>query len=157
MTGVCLVLVAMLLLQRRFRAATACLLIAGVGGLLNGWLKDLFRRPRPPGAALLLHGPSWSFPSGHAMGSLIGYGLLGYCVMTYWPVPRRARPVIAAVIAIVIFAIGISRAELGVHYAGDIIGGWVIGALWLWAGVELLRRLERRSANRHGLKVTPVR
>jgi membrane-associated phospholipid phosphatase len=154
MTAVCLALIAALLLRGRWRGAIASLLIASGGGVLNVWLKNFFQRPRPSGAELLLRGHSWSFPSGHAMGAMIGYGLLGYCVVTYWPVPSRARPAIAVCVMSVILAIGVSRAELGVHYPGDVIGGWVIGALWLSAGVELLQRSETHSARNHAGTIT---
>jgi len=45
------------------------------GRLLDAVLKLVIRRPRPPYAAAFLHDYSWSFPSGHAMGSLVSYGM----------------------------------------------------------------------------------
>ena len=52
-------------------------------------LKLVIRRPRPPGAAALLQHFSWSFPSGHAMASLIGYGMLAYVLTLLW-IHRRS-------------------------------------------------------------------
>jgi membrane-associated phospholipid phosphatase len=46
------------------------------GGLLDGVLKRVFHRPRPSWNAPLVTAHGWSFPSGHAMGSLIAYGML---------------------------------------------------------------------------------
>lgn len=142
MTGLCLVLVAVLALQREWRGAAACALIAGLGGLLNVWLKALVRRPRPPGADLFLHGHSWGFPSGHAMGSLIGYGMLCYVASRYWSMPRSGGASLDIGSLLIVAGVGVSRVALGVHYAGDVIGGWVIGAVWLAGGIALLRRIE---------------
>src|SRR5712692_1602988 len=59
------------------------------GSLLNEVLKLVIRRPRPSYAAAFLQHYSWSFPSGHAMGSLIGYGMLAYVLGVLW-IQRRS-------------------------------------------------------------------
>ncbi|HYR98180.1 MAG TPA: bifunctional DedA family/phosphatase PAP2 family protein, partial [Gemmatimonadales bacterium] len=61
------------------------------GGLLDAVLKLEIRRPRPPYAAAFLQHYSWSFPSGHAMGSLIGYGMLAYVLGVLWIHRRSAQ------------------------------------------------------------------
>src|SRR5207247_9546765 len=65
-------------------------------------------------AAFLQHF-SWSFPSGHAMGSLIGYGMLAYVLTLLWIHRRSAQIAVVLGTAVVIAAIGISRLYLGVH------------------------------------------
>ncbi|HEX4627201.1 MAG TPA: bifunctional DedA family/phosphatase PAP2 family protein [Gemmatimonadales bacterium] len=121
------------------------------GGLLDEALKVVIRRPRPPGAALFLStNPSWSFPSGHAMGSLIGYGMLAYVVLVLWtpPPPRRTRLVIVLGAALVVAAVGLSRLYLGVHYFSDVVGGYAAGLLWLAACISGLEVARRRPARR---------
>jgi hypothetical protein len=56
------------------------LFVLGVGGaeLLDVFLKGLFARPRPIVPDPLLGAMGYSFPSGHAMGSMAFYGLLAY-------------------------------------------------------------------------------
>jgi membrane protein DedA with SNARE-associated domain/membrane-associated phospholipid phosphatase len=113
------------------------------GGLLNTVLKLVIRRPRPPYAAAFLHHASWSFPSGHAMGSLIGYGMLAYAVALLWIHRRSAQLSVVLVAALLIVAIGLSRLYLGVHYFSDVVGGYAAGVLWLSAcisGLEVARR-----------------
>ena len=113
------------------------------GGLLNTVLKLVIRRPRPSYAAAFLHHASWSFPSGHAMGSLIGYGMLAYAVTLLWVHRRSAQLSVVLVAALVIVAIGLSRLYLGVHYFSDVVGGYAAGVLWLSAcisGLEVARR-----------------
>ncbi len=142
MTIVCAVLSSTLAARGRRTAALAVLLVQGGGGLLNLTLKSLVKRPRPPGSELVLHGFSWSFPSGHAMGSLIGYGMLCYCLGQYWTVSRNVRRTVFALAIVTVLAIGTSRVALGVHYRGDVVGGYLIGATWLAAGIAVLRRAE---------------
>ncbi len=113
------------------------------GGLLDEVLKLVIRRPRPPYAAAFLPQESWSFPSGHAMGSLIGYGMLAYVLVVLWIHPRRTQLSVVLGAALLIVAIGLSRLYLGVHYFSDVVGGYAAGLLWLSAcisGLEVARR-----------------
>src|SRR5437867_3215624 len=113
------------------------------GGVLDAVLKLAIRRPRPPGAAAFLQHFSWSFPSGHAMASLIGYGMLAYVLTVLWIQRRSAQIAVVLGAALLIIAIGFSRLYLGVHYFSDVVGGYAAGVLWLSAcisGVEVARR-----------------
>jgi membrane-associated phospholipid phosphatase len=62
----------------------SCPPIPGKLSVLDALLKHIIRRPRPIYAAAFLHSYSFSFPSGHAMGSLIGYGMLAYLLVSFW-------------------------------------------------------------------------
>lgn len=120
------------------------------GGLLDHWLKLWIQRPRPSYAAALLHNPTWSFPSGHAMGALIGYGMLAYVLVLIAQGKRRTQVLIIVAAVILILAIGVSRLYLGVHYFSDVIGGYAAGVLWLSAcisGVEVARRWRITRSN----------
>jgi undecaprenyl-diphosphatase len=112
-------------------------------GVLDQWLKLVIQRPRPGYAAALLHNSTWSFPSGHAMGALVCYGMLAYVLLILWNPSRRMQIAIVAATALLIVLIGVSRLYLGVHYFSDVVGGYAAGALWLSAcisGVEVARR-----------------
>jgi undecaprenyl-diphosphatase len=111
--------------------------------LLDEVLKMVIRRPRPPHTAAFLHEYGWSFPSGHAMGSLIGYGLLAYMLVVLWVHRRSTQISIWLGAALLIVAVGVSRLYLGVHYFSDVVGGYAAGLLWLSAcisGLEVARR-----------------
>src|SRR5712691_11870225 len=113
------------------------------GGLLDEVLKLVIQRPRPPYAGAFLHHYSWSFPSGHAMGSLVGYGMLVYVLGVLWIHRRSAQMSAALGGVLLIVAIGSSRLYLGVHYFSDVVGGYAAGVLWLSAcisGLEVARR-----------------
>jgi undecaprenyl-diphosphatase len=61
----------------------------------------------------------------------------------------RARVAIWAVASMLAALVGISRVYLGVHWATDVIGGWIFGILWLavvvsaWAGTARFGRPQR--------------
>ena len=117
------------------------LLAVGGGLLLNNVVKNAIHRPRPHAAAGLYQG--WSFPSGHAMGSLIVFGMLAYLLILLGPRNRRAQVAIVGCATLLILAIGLSRLYLGAHYFSDVVGGYAAGMLWLSAcisGLEVTRR-----------------
>ena len=119
----------------------------GGAGVLDTLLKHIIQRPRPIYAAAILHDSSFSFPSGHAMGSLVGYGMFAYVVLSLWVTNWKLRGFVVLTTCVLVLAIGISRLYLGVHYFSDVIGGYAAGILWLATcitGVELARR-QRQS------------
>ena len=122
--------------------------VGAFGGatLIGYWLKLTIHRPRPSYATTLMHDVTWSFPSGHAMGSLVGYGMLAYVLCSLATRNHRKRLWIVAGAAILILAIGVSRLYLGVHYFSDVVGGYAAGVIWLFicvAAVEFARRRHR--------------
>ena len=142
MLTLCVANATSLIVRRERRAALAVILLQISGGLLDMTIKNIVKRPRPPGSDQLLHGFSYSFPSGHTMGATIGYGMLCYCVLQYTRLATPWRVVLTMVSVFVVLVIGTSRIQLGVHYRGDVVGGVAIGAAWLGLGVLLLRHVE---------------
>src|SRR3984957_12329472 len=126
LTGAAVVVLA---IRRRWRLA-AYLLVAGAGELvLDPVLKALVGRLRPVVGHPVAYGNGNSFPSGHALGSIVSYGAL---FLVFLPATRGAwRRVFTIVIVTLIAAIGISRLLLGVHYVSDVLGGWALGIAWL--------------------------
>jgi undecaprenyl-diphosphatase len=118
-----------LAIRRRWRLAIY-LLITGVGELtLDPVLKALVGRLRPVVAHPIAYGTGDSFPSGHALGSMVCYGAL---YLVFLPaIGGRWRRVFTAVIVTLIVAIGVSRLLLGVHYISDVLGAWALGIFWL--------------------------
>ena len=132
---------AVLAIRRRWRLASY-LLIAGAGALvLDPVLKALVGRLRPVVAHPIAHGGGDSFPSGHALGSIVCYGAL---FLVFLPATRGIwRRVFTAVIVTLIVAVGASRLLLGVHYLSDVLGAWALGITWLGVtafAVELSRK-----------------
>ncbi|MFN8372573.1 MAG: phosphatase PAP2 family protein [Anaerolineae bacterium] len=114
-------------LWRRERLQAGIWLAAYLGGeLLNRLLKGMFARPRPSFVDPLVIEPDFSFPSGHAMQSMIMLGLLAY-VLASRVQNRRARLGILFVCGVLIALIGLSRIYLGVHYLSDVSAGFTAG------------------------------
>ncbi len=90
------------------------------GEALNALLKVWIARPRPTFADPLATALYFSFPSGHAMMSLITYGLLAYFLFIGLKSAWLRVPITAA-LTVLIFLIGLSRIYLGVHYLTDVI------------------------------------
>ena len=135
-------LVAIGLLLRRERVIAAGWIVAlGGGGILDVLLKQIFNRPRPPLAIMYTHAAGSSFPSGHAMGAIITYGMLAYIIKIHSH--SRALNTSTIIITVVLVtAIGFSRLYLGVHYLSDVLGGYSLGGIWLMlciAGIERAR------------------
>jgi undecaprenyl-diphosphatase len=121
--------VVVLAIRRQWRLALYLLVTGGGELVLDPVLKALVGRLRPVVAHPIAHGNGDSFPSGHALGSIVCYGAL---FLVFLPVARGTwRRVFAAVIVTLIAAIGISRLLLGVHYISDVLGGWTLGITWL--------------------------
>jgi undecaprenyl-diphosphatase len=117
--------------QRRHDALVAWLAAFLGGAALGKVLKTIVHRTRPAFGVAYLHGHSYSFPSGHAMGSIIGYSMLLYLLRLYWHPRRERRRLLVGAVALLVFLVGLSRVYLGVHYPSDVVGGWAAGAAWL--------------------------
>ena len=79
---------------------------------------------------------SYSFPSGHAFGTMIFYGLFAYLDFTYLSSPWNW--LISALLGLLIGLIGVSRVFLKTHYPSDVIGGWILGAVSLLLIIKLV-------------------
>jgi undecaprenyl-diphosphatase len=115
-----------LLARRKVVTLYAWVLALAGSGLLNVTLKGWFMRDRPGETALL---PSWSFPSAHAMNSLVTYGMLAYLLLRV--VPRRFQPALVATAIAIPLLVGASRVVLGFHYFSDVVAGFLAGFAWL--------------------------
>lgn len=103
-------------------------------------LKRLFHRKRPA-EPLLFQAKGKSFPSGHAMTAVTFYGLLLY--MLVQSNMGSAVNTIASIFTILlIIAIGFSRVYLQVHYASDVLAGFIVGSTWLYISLHVLNRLQ---------------
>jgi membrane-associated phospholipid phosphatase len=150
-------LVMLVLLAKRERLlAVAWVVAIASGGALNLALKALFARTRPLHEHGIVTAHGWSFPSGHATGAMLVYGLLGYVVIRHAPRAWHLPVAIAAVLLIVF--VGCSRVLLQVHYLSDVLAGYASGAAWgalCIAGLEGVRRA-RTGAGLNALSGRPA-
>lgn len=96
------------------------------GFLLNQFIKRVVERPRPEVADQLT---SFSFPSGHAMMSMLYLLTIAYFLLE-GSVSKKKSTIICFVAIMLIFLIGLSRIAGSRHYATDVIAGWSLGYTW---------------------------
>lgn len=122
---------------RRFRVEKYIFLLSCLGAIiLNTGLKLFFTKSRPELWNRLITEKSFSFPSGHALGSMVLYGFIAYLLATHYPKFAKIFYILAVIL---IAAIGISRLYLGVHWPTDIIAGYGVGFLWLMICITMLK------------------
>ncbi len=111
---------------------------------LSDVLKNLFQRPRPD-YWVLIHEPTYSYSSGHAMFALVVYGLWAWFVWNS-SLPRAVRLVLAPLLALWASGIVWSRMALGAHYPTDLIGGILLGITMLALAAAIWAALRARRA-----------
>jgi undecaprenyl-diphosphatase len=117
------------------------------GQLMNMLLKAIFARPRPSFADPLVVEQFYSFPSGHAMLSMIAYGLLAYFIIEVLN-RRRYKTLVLTVATLLIVMIGLSRLYLGVHFFSDVVAGFLAGGAWLFACIAAMTYIRQRNVLR---------
>jgi undecaprenyl-diphosphatase len=141
-----IVLVLVLALRKRVREGLFAALALGGSALLNLGTKQLFARARPALWESIAPEHTFSFPSGHAMGSMTlawVLALLAWRTRWRWPVVAVAGTFTALV--------GLSRVYLGVHFPSDILAGWAAASIWAVACFLLVFRHHRHPWQRRGI------
>jgi undecaprenyl-diphosphatase len=132
----------------RGNRTSAATLVLGVlsGSGFGAVLKLLFARVRPALEVARIPIPeTYSFPSGHALTSVLFFGSLAFLIVLHEKSLRRAA-VSAALCLFAALAIAMSRVYLGVHYLGDVVGSWLLGVSWLAVVVVVSARWGASSA-----------
>ncbi len=141
-----IVIVSLVILWLHNRQEAQIFALACLGAfILNTGLKLCFTKPRPHLWNPLISETSFSFPSGHALGSLVLYGFLAYLLATHYP---KYAKIFYSLAVVVIAAIGISRLYLGVHWPTDIIAGYGVGFLWLMLCIVMLKLHKTKKSHR---------
>jgi undecaprenyl-diphosphatase len=145
-----IVLVAGMFLWLNRHKHSAILLFVATGGgiVLDNLLKLGFNRARPQIFHWGTYAASSSFPSGHAMSSVVVYGTVAYLAARLQRnvASRLLTLVLAAVMIVLICA---SRLYLGVHFPSDVLAGVIVGLAWAgfcMATLEAAQLYAKRNA-----------
>ncbi|HEX2285191.1 MAG TPA: phosphatase PAP2 family protein [Mycobacterium sp.] len=120
---VSLVVIVVALVRQNLRVAMFLVISVELSGLVIEAAKHAANRPRP--ATALVFAPTTAFPSGHALGVMVGVLALLTVVL-----PLAHRPLQRWLIAsgvVIVVAIGIGRVVLNVHHPSDVLAGWALG------------------------------
>lgn len=119
--------------------------VAVCGALVSSWiLKMLIARPRPMHTLIEVSG--YSLPSMHAAVGAALYGYLIFVTLRLLRPPHHRIPLAAALAATAVL-VSLSRVYLEVHYATDVLAGFVLGALWAYVGYRAQRATTPRRAS----------
>lgn len=121
------------------------LLIGAIGGiaLIVPISKMLIMSPRPLNE--VIHLTDYSFPSGHAAGNTVFFGILTYFAWKKWS-SARTRLSTGGLYTAIIALIGFCRIYLNVHWFSDVVGGFLLGVFWLLFTIGLFHRLSTKQS-----------
>jgi membrane-associated phospholipid phosphatase len=132
--GVALVLFA--LARGRARQALAVAVVIALAPLSADVLKPLLAHPHVHAGAVHIGDASW--PSGHATAA----AALVLCAVLV--APSRARPVVAVLGALFAAGVGCALLIRAWHMPSDVLGGYLMAALWAALAVAAVRAADRR-------------
>ena len=116
----------------RARHATGVAWWAGVtmaaGGILGALLKLLVGRDRPDLLNPVAQAAGYSFPSGHALNAALAAGIVVLVLLPFTAGRPGRRIALCGGAAGMAVVCGLTRIGLGVHYASDVVAGWLLGA-----------------------------
>jgi len=138
-----LILTFFLIRRRMKRAAFAVFLTLVGSGIFIFTFKDIFGRPRPFGC--FTGRDCFSYPSGHATISFYFYSMLFYLSTRFIKLKRITALLIGLVLFFLIFLVALSRIYLGYHFLTDIIGGFLLGGVFLLLATILVDFLYQKK------------
>jgi membrane-associated phospholipid phosphatase len=119
--------------KRDWRAAGTMLVVPVLASIGSTLMKDAFGRPRPDVAPHLDVVTSMSYPSGHAVNAV------AILLLAAVLIPKRNLRAWVAGAAALAVMIGLSRVMLNVHWASDVVGGWLFGLAFALFGIGFVR------------------
>ena len=83
-------------------------------------------------------------PSGHAMAAMSFYGFLIYLIAKS-KFNIYTKVIYIFLLSTIILLVGISRIYLGVHYASDIIGGYLTSIIYMFIYIFVVDKIKKKT------------
>lgn len=128
--------------KKKYNYLPAIFLAVAGGELIGKILKYVIARQRPEIISHLAETNGFSFPSGHSFMATCFYGFLIW-VLSKEIKNELAKKTVIIFILFLILVIGFSRIYLGVHWPGDVLGGFVLGVAWVAVAIKLSSAIMR--------------
>ena len=113
--------------------------------ILNILLKLIFMRDRPYDLMIITE-TGYSFPSGHAMCALGFYGFIIYLTW-HFNLEKKVKIIFTILLSILIVLLGVSRVYLGVHYASDVLAGYMVSVAYLIIYINFINKYLKFSGD----------
>jgi membrane-associated phospholipid phosphatase len=145
--GIVLLTAAILWLVRLRLEAVMLVATCATSSLLNGLIKLIVARPRPTARLVdvIQAASGQSFPSGHVMQYVAFWGFLFSLAIILFTGKHWWRIALLIVSALFIILVGPSRIYLGDHWASDVLGGYLIGGVWLGLTLWVYLKLKAKG------------
>jgi undecaprenyl-diphosphatase len=141
---------AALVAARRVRTALFAVIVMLGEALLETVVKLAVGRHRPVFVHPVASAVGKSFPSGHALGNVVAFGLLVLLVPQRFRIPALVGGTVAVLL------VSFSRLFLGVHYLSDVVAGWLLGMGWLLLADAIFLRLRPPAAPSAGTSTAAI-
>ena len=125
---------------KKIKTGAIVLLFLIISHTLNYIIKIIFQRPRPE-ILRLIEESGFSFPSGHTMAATALYGILIYLILKS-ELNKNLKIISASILSLMVFSVGLSRIYLGVHYASDVLGAFLISIILLLILISINEKKE---------------
>jgi membrane-associated phospholipid phosphatase len=125
-------------IAKQRRAAYFCFSTLLVG-LITYLLKVLVNRPRPGKeiVRVIVDAQHQSFPSGHVSFYIAFFGFVAFVLYHHKWLSKSLRIIIISFCVFMILTVPISRIYLGAHWFTDVLGGFLLGIVFLWVHLYL--------------------
>jgi undecaprenyl-diphosphatase len=123
-------------IHKRYRELVSLLISVGGSAISVFLLKNFFDKSRPAISALYEES-GFSMPSGHSAMAMALYGFIFVSILRHENHPLKNKSLL--LLGLLIALIGLSRLYLGVHYLSDVLAGFTVGLIWVWASRKVIK------------------
>jgi membrane-associated phospholipid phosphatase len=126
---------AFLFFLSKYKREAIFVILTLISGLVSSLVKLLINRPRPSQSLVRIMEKTQqqSFPSGHVLFYVVFFGFLTLLMYQLTAIPKLLRTIVSVASLLLIFTIPFSRIYLGAHWFTDVLGGLLLGLLYLSA------------------------
>ena len=124
------IIVLILLLKKRKNDARDVAFIGLSSTALLHGMKALFQRKRPD-MPLMDALTNYSFPSGHALSSMV-FCVILIGLVRHTRLPDGVKWILNSLLVVFALMIGLSRIVLRFHYASDVVAGFTLAIAWVF-------------------------